>query len=126
MKLYNSFRSLIVEEATTDVIIDAIRNKKVLVIYYSGDEPGGRGLRYIEPVCFGYSKKNNPVLRAWDLEGASHRAILGEKPLPSWRFFKIDKIDSIQPTGENFDTIRPNYNPNGDKSMIKVVINAKF
>jgi predicted DNA-binding transcriptional regulator YafY len=126
MKLYNSFRSLIVEEATTDVIIDAIRNKKVLVIYYSGDEPGGRGLRYIEPVCFGYSKKNNPVLRAWDLEGASHRAVLGEKPLPSWRFFKIDKIDSIQPTGENFDTIRPNYNPNGDKSMIKVVINAKF
>jgi len=126
MKLYNSFRSLIVEEATTDIIIDAIRNKKVLVIYYSGDEPGGRGLRYIEPVCFGYSKKNNPVLRAWDLEGASHRAILGEKPLPSWRFFKIDKIDSIQPTGENFDTIRPNYNPNGDKSMIKVVINAKF
>jgi len=126
MKLYNSFRSLIVEEATTDIIIDAIRNKKVLVIYYSGDEPGGRGLRYIEPVCFGYSKKNNPVLRAWDLEGASHRAVLGEKPLPSWRFFKIDKIDSIQPTGENFDTIRPNYNPNGDKSMIKVVINAKF
>jgi predicted DNA-binding transcriptional regulator YafY len=126
MKLYNSFRSLIVEEATTDVIIDAIRNKKVLVIYYSGDEPGGRGLRYIEPVCFGYSKKNNPVLRAWDMEGASHRAVLGEKPLPSWRFFKIDKIDSIQPTGENFDTIRPNYNPNGDKSMIKVVINAKF
>jgi predicted DNA-binding transcriptional regulator YafY len=126
MKLYNSFRSLIVEEATTDIIIDAIRNKKVLVIYYSGDEPGGRGLRYIEPVCFGYSKKNNPVLRAWDLEGASHRAVLGEKPLPDWRYFKIDKIDSIQPTGENFDTIRPNYNPNGDKSMIKVVINAKF
>jgi hypothetical protein len=52
--------------------------------------------------------------------------VLGEKPLPDWRYFKIDKIDSIQPTGENFDTIRPNYNPNGDKSMIKVVINAKF
>ena len=126
MKLYNSFRSLILEEAKTDIIIDAIRNKKVLVIYYSGDEPGGRGLRYIEPVCFGYSKKNNPVLRAWDLEGASHKDYIGDEPLPSWRYFKLDKIDTIQQTGENFDTMRPNYNQNGDKSMIKVVINTKF
>jgi hypothetical protein len=32
------------------------------------------------------------VLRAWDLEGASHKAYLGKKPLPSWRFFRVDKI----------------------------------
>jgi predicted DNA-binding transcriptional regulator YafY len=126
MKLYNSLRALILESSTTDIIIDAIRNKKVLVINYDGEEPGGNGLRYIEPVCFGYSKKNNPVLRAWDMEGASHRNVTGEKPLPSWRYFNINKIFSIQPTGENFTQMRPLYNPNGDKSMIKVVINAKF
>ena len=56
MKLYNSLRALILESSTTDIIIDAIRNKKVLVINYDGEEPGGNGLRYIEPVCFGYSK----------------------------------------------------------------------
>jgi len=126
MKLYNSLRSLILEVANTDVIIDAIRNKKVLVINYEGEEPGGNGLRYIEPVCFGYSKKNNPVLRAWDMEGASHRNVTGERPLPSWRYFNVEKISTIQPTGEFFSTMRPKYNPNGDKSMIKVVINAKF
>jgi hypothetical protein len=126
MKLYNSLRALILESSTTDIIIDAIRNKKVLVINYDGEEPGGNGLRYIEPVCFGYSKKNNPVLRAWDMEGASHRGFTGEKPLPGWRFFNTNKILSIQPTGEFFTTMKPNYNTNGDKSMIKVVINAKF
>jgi predicted DNA-binding transcriptional regulator YafY len=130
MKLYNTAKSLILEIAAVDSIVDAIKNKKVIVIYYDGDEPGGRGLRIIEPVCYGYSKtksgKGNPVLRAWDFEGASHRGYKGKKPLPGWRMFRIDKILSFKPTGENFFTPRPNYNPNGDKSMAEVIINTTF
>lgn len=117
MKLYNSLKGLIVEVAAISNIVDAIRKKRKVIIYYNGDEPGGKGLRMIEPVCFGYSKKGNPVLRAWDYEGSSHRAYLGKKPLPSWRLFRIDKIVSFRPTTETFDTPRPNYNPLGDKSM---------
>ncbi len=98
----------IIEIAAVDSIVDAIKKKQVIVIYYDGDEPGGRGLRIIEPVCYGYSKtkfgKGNPVLRAWDMEGASHRGYLGEKPLPGWRLFRIDKILSFKPTGEVFTT----------------------
>jgi predicted DNA-binding transcriptional regulator YafY len=126
MKLFNIFKTLITEQASIGTITDAIKNKKVLIIYYDGDEPGGRGLREIEPVCYGYSKANNPVLRAWDREGASHKAYKGEKPLPSWRFFRLDKIQSIKPTGENFTEMQPNFNPSGDKSMKRVIIIAKF
>jgi predicted DNA-binding transcriptional regulator YafY len=126
MKLYNTFNQLILEVASRDQIYNAIRDRRVCVIYYEGDEPGGRGLRVIEPVAFGLSKKGNAVLRAWDREGASHRAYLGKKPLPSWRFFRVDKINFIRPTQETFDTPRPNYNPNGDKSMERVFINAVF
>ena len=126
MKLYNTLNTLILEVASIDQITDAIRRRRVCVIYYNGDEPGGRGLRVIEPVCFGYSKKGNPVLRAWDKEGASHRAYLGKKPLPSWRFFRVDKMEFIRPTQETFNEPRPDYNPNGDKSMERVLINAKF
>lgn len=126
MKLYNTFKNLIVEVAAINSIVDAIKQRKKVVIYYDGDEPGGKGLRTIEPVCFGYSKANNPVLRAWDDQGASHRAFLGKKPLPSWRLFRVDKITYFQPTAENFNEVKPNYNPNGDKSMTRVIINAKF
>ena len=63
MKLYNTFKNLILEMASVDSIVDAIKKRKKIVIYYDGDEPGGRGLREIEPVCFGYSKADNPVLR---------------------------------------------------------------
>jgi predicted DNA-binding transcriptional regulator YafY len=126
MKLYNITKNLILEVASIESVINSIRNKNRVIIYYDGEEPGGRGLREIEPVCFGYSKKGNPVLRAWDLEGASHRGFKGEKPLPSWRLFRLDRIMSLTPTGNNFETPRPNYNPNGDKSMNRVIINAKF
>jgi predicted DNA-binding transcriptional regulator YafY len=126
MKLYNTFNQLILEVASRDQIFNAIRDRRVCVIYYEGDEPGGKGLRVIEPVAFGLSKKGNAVLRAWDREGASHRAYLGKKPLPSWRFFRVDKINFIRPTQETFDTPRPNYNPNGDRSMERMFINAVF
>jgi predicted DNA-binding transcriptional regulator YafY len=126
MKLYNVVKSLILETASVDSIIDAIQNRRKVVIYYDGDEPGGRGLRDIEPVCLGISKKGNYVLRAWDNEGASHRGFLGKKPLPSWRLFRVDRISSFNTTNDFFSTPRPNYNPNGDKSMTKVLINVKF
>ena len=126
MKLYNTFKSLILEVASIESIIDAIKNKKKIIIYYDGDEPGGRGLREIEPVCFGYSKADNPVLRAWDEEGSSHTSYKGEQPLPGWRLFRVDKILSFKPTGEIFDVIRPDFNTTGDKSMTKIIQIAKF
>jgi len=126
MKLYNIAKSLILEVASIDSIVDAIKKKHKVVIYYDGDEPGGRGLRTIEPVCFGYSKADNPVLRAWDEEGSSHTAYKGEQPLPGWRIFRLDKILSLKPTGDVYNEPRPGYNFNGDKTMASVILNAKF
>ena len=126
MKLYNVYKNLILEVASVDEIVNSIKQKRRVIVYYDGDEPGGKGLRIIEPVCYGYSKAGNPVLRAWDLEGASHRAYLGKKPLPSWRIFRVDKIINYKPTLENFNEERPGYNKNGDKSMTRVIINAVF
>lgn len=126
MKLYNITKSLILEVASVESIVDSIKKKRKIVIYYDGDEPGGRGLRVIEPVCFGYSKADNPVLRAWDEEGSSHTGYKGEQPLPGWRLFRVDKILSFKPTAENFNSARPGYNPRGDRSMKRVVVNAVF
>lgn len=126
MKLQESLKGLICELASIDDVVDCIKNKKKCVIYYDGDEPGGRGLRDIEPVCLGVSKAGNKVVRAWDNEGSSHTAYIGDQPLPGWRLFRLDKILSLKPTGENFTEMKPGYNPNGDKSMVSVIINSKF
>jgi predicted DNA-binding transcriptional regulator YafY len=126
MRLQNALKDLICEIASIDSLISAIKQKQKLIIYYDGDEPGGRGIREIEPVCLGVSKAGNKVLRAWDKEGASHTSYKGEQPLPGWRLFRLDKILSNKPTGEVYNEIKPGYNLNGDKSMVSVIINAKF
>jgi predicted DNA-binding transcriptional regulator YafY len=126
MKLNQALKGLICEIASIDGVVNAIKGRQIVIIYYDGDEPGGRGIRQIEPVCLGVSKAGNKILRAWDDEGASHTAYKGEQPLPGWRIFRLDKILSIKPTGEVYNSPKPNYNFNGDKSMVSVIINAKF
>ena len=126
MKLQETLKGLICEIASVDSVVNAIKNKQKVIIYYDGDEPGGRGLREIEPVCLGISKAGNKVLRAWDEEGSSHTAYKGEQPLPGWRLFRLDKLLSLKPSGENFIEMKPNFNPNGDKSMTSIIIIAKF
>ena len=126
MKLINSLKSLVTEAASLGDVQDSIKKRKVVTIYYDGNDNGGKGYRTIEPVCLGYSKKGNLVLRAWESEGSSWSASNKGNFLPGWRLFRFDKIFTYQPTMDNFVEVRPKYNPNGDRSMERVLINAKF
>ena len=126
MKLLNSLKGLINEAASVEDVRDSIRNKKMMVIYYDGKDNGGKGYRTIEPVCLGLSKKGNFVLRAWEIEGSSHSNKVRGNPIPGWRLFRLDKILTYQLQGDKFTESRPFYNPNGDKSMSRVIVNAVF
>lgn len=126
MKLLGSLKSLITEIASIDDMQRAIKQKMVMVINYNDDKPEARGFRSVEPVCLGYSKAGNLVLRAWEREGASYSAAKEGNVLPGWRLFRVDKILTFKPTMDNFTEVRPNYNPNGDKLMTRVIVNAVF
>ena len=126
MKLKESLKGLICEIASIGSVQDAINRRQVITIYYDGDEPGGRGIREVEPVALGKSKAGNLVMRGWDREGASHTGYKGEQPLPGWRLFRLDKILSLKPIGEVYNQPHPGYNFNGDKSMVSIITIAKF
>ena len=125
MKLYNVLKNIILE-SNDSYIINSIKNRNLVTVYYNGDDNGGKGLRVIEPYCLGVSKAGNKVLRAWEVEGASHTSATGEQPLPGWRLFRLDRMGnySLDPR-ENFNTPKPQYNPN-DKGMKSIMICAKF
>jgi hypothetical protein len=125
VKLLNNLSQLILEAANLDAVQDSIRNKQVITINYDGREYG-KGFRDIEPVCVGYSKKGELVLRAWERQGVSHSKVTKNNPIPGWRFFKLVKILTYQPQGDNFYEMRPDYNPDGDKLMSSVILNAVF
>ena len=126
MKLLESLKTLLNEAVAVGDVRNSIRNKNVIYIYYNGRDNGGKGYRTIEPVCLGVSKKGKLVLRAWEREGSSYSAQNEGNILPGWRLFRLDKIFTYTPTLDNFTEARPLYNPNGDKSMITVYLNAKF
>ena len=126
MKLIQKLNGLITEIAAISDITNSIKKREIVTIYYDGKDNGGKGYRTIEPVCLGMSKKNNLVLRAWESEGSSFSAKNKSNFLPGWRLFRVDKIFTYKPTFDKFNEMRPNYNQNGDKSMIQVLVNTKF
>jgi predicted DNA-binding transcriptional regulator YafY len=125
MKLLGNLSRLITEVTALDDVQKSIKQKNVITINYDGDEYG-KGYRDVEPVCLGVSKAGNMVLRAWERQGASHSNRVEGNPIPGWRLFRLDKILTYLPQGDNFIEVRPNYNPNGDRSMTRVILNAVF
>ena len=133
MKLFNSLIELLSEQVSNSVIKDAITNKHTCELRYMDDEklPQGSQVRVIEPVAYGYSKKNNPVIRAYQTSGPSLKVNKKGIPLPDWRLFRVDRIKSCKPKkGEDslFLTFSepPLYNPSGDNSMTRMMYNSKF
>ena len=86
-------------------------------------------MRLIEPVClWGQQKRGNKAVRAYDVEGASHTGFLGKQILPGWRIFRLDKIMSLNPTGEVFTNPREGFNFTGDKTFAGgiCIVKAEF
>ena len=115
MKLYNIISTLILEQVSNNEIIDAIKNKHVCEMEYEDDSSIGPGKRTVEPVASGPSLKVNE-------EGI---------PLPDWRLFRVDRMSNFKPIqgeGSVFETFPepPLYNPMGDKSMSRMLVNSKF
>lgn len=121
-----------------DDIIDAIKNRKVVYIYYDGTDESNygegtitKGYRTIEPYVIGMSTANNVVVRAWQQNGASDsfKKLLRREyrddhdRLGGWRLFYLDGIKSLLLTGKKYSTakgkIRPHYNPD-DKQMTDI------
>lgn len=119
------------EWVSRDTVVDAIKNKDVVFIYYAGDETVNKGYRTIEPFVLGRSKAGNLVLRAWQQAGATDR---GQNPtrendeMPGWRLFRLDGITSMVRTLRKFETDpsylatnRPKYNPK-DRQMTEIIM----
>ena len=125
MKLVRSLSKVITEVAALDNVQSSIKQKNIITINYDGDEYG-KGYRDVEPVCLGISKAGNMVLRAWERQGSSHSNKVYGNPIPGWRLFRLDKILTYGLQGDSFTEVRPKYNPNGDRSMARVILNAVF
>jgi predicted DNA-binding transcriptional regulator YafY len=127
LSIYNIYKNIILESVNANQIIDAIDGKYRVNIYYDGDENTAKGKRYIEIYAYGLSKAGNEVIRAFQLFGDT----MTEKP--QWKMFRLDKISQWNPTSSKYynpvsdrDNTIHKFNPDGDRSMSRVLKIAKF
>lgn len=113
-----------------DDFCDAIINKRIVTMYYKGDEEEAPGWRTnVEAVCYG-SRKGVKYVRAWVGSGKSVSADKApdKKALPGWRFFRQDRIQKWNVDATKTFTAPPksDFNPKGDKLMDTIFCISDF
>jgi hypothetical protein len=127
--LENIYRSILLNESVSeDEVNDALDNhKRVIINYHTKGEDKNTGARVIEVYAYGLTKAGNPCIRCFQPYGDTTSRV------PSWKFFRLDRITAWQPTEQRFS--RPadfyyknlgDFNPNGDETMSVVYKVAKF
>lgn len=119
--------NVILEAVNRSEIESAIEYHNTCRIYYEGDETVSRGWRWIEPYVYGESLAENPIVRAYQIQGVTDTEEEG------WKTFRTDKISRWVKTPRTFyspisdrKSGVPRYKENGDRSMIRIYKQAKF
>ena len=115
------------ESIGSNEVVDAINNRTAVLINYADENASHTGKRYIEPYVFGVTKAGNDAIRAYQYWGDT------KKGTPAWKLFRLDRIESWEPTGEKFE-LEPQargwasqaFNKGGDKSLVKIYTIAKL
>ena len=87
--------------AVHDLLVQAIREKRVLHFTYRGHA------RVVEPHAYGRNTKGEPVLHAFQTEGGS-----ASRPPPGWRTFAVAAIEAASLGEGTFKEARDGYSPN--------------
>ena len=122
----NTQQQILFEDVDVSSIELAIKKRKPVKVNYIADESEketGSGWRIIQPVAYGLSKAGNPVIRAYQPFGDTKTKV------PHWKLFRTDKFETWKPINKKTNIPQPpldEYNPDGDKSMSTVYINADY
>jgi hypothetical protein len=121
MKLYYLAEGLILELANKETVKKIMDGKRLASVYYDdGEDPGGKNKRWIEIYCYGISKRNNDMVRVYQIGGDTKTI------QPGWKTFRVDRMDNLEMLGGTFEEPRPLFNPSGDKDMIQIYKILKF
>lgn len=123
-------RELLLEEVAQNLVSYAIKKRHEVSFKYDSNDGDSRGKLEritVQPVAYGVTKAGNPCFRAYQLNGSSESAEKHEGEIPGWRLFLLDKVvpNTWKDSGKIFDE-PPMYNPNGDKTMETVYVQANF
>jgi hypothetical protein len=91
------------------VACDALSNSRCLEIQYSNY------IRVVEVHTVGYSKTEQPIMRAWQVSGGS-----AQSDTVGWKIFRLDEIQSFNNTEIESQAPRTGYR-RGDPAIAEIV-----
>ena len=92
------------------LICEAIKERKLIEFFYEN------GVRIVEPFACGYGRRENLLLRAFQVEGYS------KSGNPSgWKLFIVEKISQFRILEKTFESYREGYNPLGDSQIPDII-----
>lgn len=123
-------KELLLEEVAQNLVSYAIRKRHEVSFKYDSGDGDSRGKLEritVQPVAYGITKAGNPCFRAYQLNGSSESAEKNEGTIPGWRLFLLDRVapNTWKDSGKVFKE-PPMYNPDGDKTMDTVFVQANF
>ena len=95
---------ILAESVSVSDINDAIDNhKRIIINYHTDGEDNATGARVIEVYVYGTTKAGNPVIRAFQPYGDTTSRV------PSWKFFRLDRISDWKDTQQRFSRPASDY-----------------
>ena len=127
LNLFEILQKVLNESVGSKDVADVITNHNYVDITYSDEDNNAPGRRLIQPYAYGVTRAGNECLRAFQVEGDTLR---GE---PKWKLFLLNRITSWNPRKQTFTVPppmqgynAPDYNSEGDGTMDRVLLQAKF
>lgn len=129
MLLENALKNiLLTESVSVKEVEDAInKHNRIIINYHSKGEDKNTGARVVEVYAYGLTKAGNPVVRCFQPYGDTTSRV------PSWKFFRLDRISEWKPTKQIFNHPADFYyknlgkfNEEGDETMSVVYKIADF
>lgn len=123
-------KELLLEEVEQEKVTYAIKKRHEVSFRYDSNDGDPRGKKEritVQPVALGTTKAGNPCFRAYQVNGSSESGEKGERPVPGWRLFLLDRVvpNTWRDSKKVFNE-PPMYNPNGDDTMAEVLVRADF
>jgi hypothetical protein len=92
-----------------DVICEAIRNMRLLVVAYGGAK------RLVQPYVYGDDHAGKRLLSAYQVSGESASGASS-----GWKFFRMEKVTSVSLSDRRFHSPRPEFQRN-DGAFARIV-----
>lgn len=117
LKLYNIYKTLILESVDRNAIMDAIQNHKTVNITYPNSKGGGSSKRYCQVYNYGKTSSGQDAIRVYQMSGGGKNYVFKTFTVDLIENFDLTNWKYFRPISDENGYSGPEYKLNQDKTL---------